>query len=84
MPSQIKTTGVTGGMLVAMARRGGCMTADHRGFPPSRVFLPLRRRGLVELRRAGMPRSRYNVWHLTPKGWDAAGMTPPAPDAVHG
>jgi hypothetical protein len=80
MPSIIKKTGVTGSMLTAMARRGGRMTADYRGFPPSRVFLPLRRRGLVELRRAGLPRSRYNVWHLTPMGWDATGMSPPVAD----
>lgn len=80
MPSTIKKAGVTGSMLAAMAKRGGCMTADYRGFPPSRVFLPLRRRGLVELRRAGLPRSRYNVWHLTERGWKATGMTPPPAD----
>ena len=81
MPSAIKKTGVTGTMLTAMARRGGIMTADRSGCPPSHVFLPLRRRGLVELRRTQRsPRTRYNVWHLTPRGWDATGMTPPAVD----
>lgn len=63
-------------MLVAMARRGGRMTADHRGFPPSSEFLPLRRRGLVTLVRDGMRTCRYNVWHLTPKGWEASGLRP--------
>lgn len=81
MPSRLKIDGVTGRMLTAMARRGGCMTADHRGFAPSSVYLPLRRRGLVELRRQGARLSRHNVWHLTPKGWGAIGMTPPPPDA---
>lgn len=77
MASAIKKTGVTGSMLTAMARRGGQMTADYRGFPPSRVFLPLRRRGLVVLRRHGEFRThRYNVWHLTQKGWDATGIAP--------
>lgn len=84
MPSKLKTTGVTGRMLTSMADRGGCMTADHRGFPPSSVFLPLRRRGLVELCRQGARLSRCNVWHLTPKGWDAIGMTPPVDDASQG
>jgi len=82
MASVIKRDGVRGRMLVAMARRGGQMTADRSGFPPSRVFLPLRRDGLVELRRTQRsPRTRYNVWHLTPKGWDATGMTQPEPEA---
>ncbi len=85
MSSAIKKTGVVGSMLTAMAKRGGRMTADYRGFPPSRVFLPLRRRGLVELRRAGAhPTHRYNVWHLTPKGWNATGMTPPADEGLGG
>lgn len=80
MPSRIKRTGRTGAMLVAMAKRGGSMTSDHRGFPPSRVFLPYRRRGLVEfVREDGMGRCRYNVWRLTPKGWEASGMSPPVP-----
>lgn len=81
MASAIKRSGVTGSMLVAMAKRGGRMTADHRGFPPSKVFLPLRRRGLVELRRQGSFGScRYNVWQLTDKGWGASGMTRPVED----
>lgn len=80
MASTIKKTGKVGNMLTAMAHRGGRMTADYRGFPPSHVFLPLRRRGLVELRRSGMHRCRYNVWHLTDKGWDAIGMKPPVID----
>lgn len=82
MASKIKRAGVTGTMLVAMAQRGGRMTADYRGFPPSKVFLPLRRRGLVELHRAQQSaRTSYNVWHLTPKGWDATGMQPPPAEA---
>ncbi|MFZ3481956.1 hypothetical protein [Sphingomonas sp. 3-13AW] len=79
MPSPIKKTGRTGSLLTAMAKRGGSMTADYRGFPPSRIFLPLRRRGLVELSREGAYSThRYNIWRLTQKGWDAAGMKPPA------
>lgn len=81
MASNIKRTGATGTMLVAMALRGGRMTADHRGFPPSKVFLPLRRRGLVALTREGIRTCRYNVWRLTPKGWDATGMQPPPTEA---
>lgn len=82
MPSKIKTAGVTGSLLVAMAKRGGQMTSDHRGFPPASTFRPLRNRGLVTLRReGGLGRMRYSVWHLTPKGWDASGMTPPAATA---
>lgn len=84
MASAIKRTGRTGSMLVAMANRGGCMTSDHRGFPPSRVFLPLRTRGLVELQRAGLRTCRYNVWSLTPKGWAATGMQPPVPEDTAG
>ncbi len=81
MPSVIKRDGVTGSLLVRIAKRGGAMLADRSGWPPSKVFLPLRQRGLVELRREQRsPRTRYNVWHLTPKGWDATGMTPPAPE----
>lgn len=82
MASTIKRAGVTGSMLMAMARRGGQMTADRSGFPPSRVFRPLRERGLVELHRTQRsPRTRYNIWHLTSKGWDATGMQPPEPAA---
>lgn len=77
MPSPIKKTGVTGGLLTAMAKRGGRMTSDHRGFPPFKVFVPLHRRGLVRFERAGVRTCRYNVWHLTPKGWAATGMQPP-------
>lgn len=79
MASTIKRTGKTGSMLVAMAQRGGRMTADHRGFPPSSEFLPLRRRGLVTLIRSGILKCRYNVWHLTPKGWEVTGMQPVDP-----
>lgn len=81
MPSQIKRTGLKGTMLRRIADRGGFMTSDHRGFPPSSVMLPYRRRGLLELRRTGALKCRYNVWHLTQKGWDAIGMTPPVPAA---
>jgi hypothetical protein len=76
MASKIKINGNVGNMLTAMANRNGSMTCDHRGFPPSHVMLPLRRRGLVELKRTGLPRSRYNIWHLTQKGWDAIGRAP--------
>lgn len=76
MPSTIKTTGVTGTMLAAIAQRGGRMTTDRSGFAPSRVMLPLRRRGLVELRRKGVGKCRYNIWHLTEKGWIATGGRP--------
>lgn len=79
MPSSIKANGNTGNMLREMAGRGGTMTTDARNFPPSRVMRPFSRRGLVELHRAGAGRRRTNVWHLTPKGWDAIGMTPPVP-----
>lgn len=77
MPSTIKTDGRVGSMLSSMADRGGSMTADHRGFPPSKVFLPLRRRGLVALTRQGAFRTRYNIWRLTEAGWGAIGRTPP-------
>lgn len=84
MASAIKRAGVTGSMLMAMAKRGGRMTADYRGFPPSKVFLPLRRRSLVELKRSGLPKSRHNIWHLTPKGWEATGMQPPVDEGFGG
>lgn len=79
MVSFIKKTGKTGNMLTAMANRGGRMTTDHRGFPPSKVMLPLRSRGLVELKRQGIRTCRYNVWHLTQKGWDAIRRQPAEP-----
>jgi hypothetical protein len=84
MPSVIKRTGRSGSMLVAMAKRGGRMTSDHRGFPPSRVFLPLRARGLVEFSREGLRTCRYNIWRLTPKGWAATGMQPPVQEDMAG
>lgn len=85
MASVIKRTGITGSMLVRMAKRGGGMLADRSGFPPSSVFLPLRRRGLVDLvRTQRSPRTRYNVWSLTPKGWAATGMQPPVPEDTAG
>lgn len=80
MTSKIKATGVTGSMLHAMADRHGTMTADRSRFPPSWVFFPLRRKGLVELKRVGIGKCRYNVWHLTDKGWDAIGRIPVCED----
>lgn len=78
MPSTIKKTGAVGVRLAAMAKRGGSLLADRSGCPPSHVFLPLRRRGLVELKREWRSaHTRYSVWSLTPKGWDAIGMSPP-------
>ena len=77
MPSRIKLTGKVGCMLRQMADRGGTMTTDCRFFPPSKVMHPFHRRGLVVLRRSGILKSRYNQWHLTPKGWDAIGRSPP-------
>lgn len=79
MASSLKKTGVTGSLLCQMAERGGVMTSDHRGFPPSKRFLPLLRRGLAELRREpACGRTRYNIWHVTPKGWAALGLKEPA------
>ncbi len=77
MASRIKPDGKTGRMLSAMAKRGGNMTCDYRGFPPSKVMLPLRRRGLVALNRQGLRTCRYNIWSLTKEGWQATGMNPP-------
>lgn len=78
MASKLKKNGVAGCMLTQMANRRGRMTADRSGFPPSKVFKPLKRRGLVFLKREKHYATYgYNVWHLTQKGWDAIGITPP-------
>lgn len=77
MASKIKTHGNAGNMLMSMAARGGCMTTDRLHFPPSKVMFPLRRRGLVTLKREGVGLSRFNVWHLTDKGWAAIGLIQP-------
>ena len=78
MSSKIKETGLIGTMLRRIAVRGGRMTTDYAGFPPAKVMKPFQRRGLVELVRQGPTGTcRYSVWHLTPKGWAAIGMTPP-------
>jgi hypothetical protein len=81
MTDKIKATGVTGRLLHVMADRGGELTTDCRGFPPSKVMLPLKRRGLVVLKRTPMVK-RYgvpgrNIWHLTQKAWDRISRSKP-------
>jgi hypothetical protein len=81
MTDKIKATGVTGRLLHAMADRGGDLTTDCRGFPPSKVMLPLKRRGLVVLNRTRTMKSRgipgRNIWYLTQKAWDRISRSKP-------
>lgn len=67
-------------MLHRMANRGGRLLTDYPGFPPSRVMVPLKKKGLVELtRECAAVKTRRNIWVMTPKGWSAIDRTPPEP-----
>jgi hypothetical protein len=75
--SKVKKNGIMGSLLNRMADRGGNMTSDYRGFPPSWVFWPAERKGYVTMARYGLPKSKYTVWSLTDKGWKAIGRNKP-------
>lgn len=86
MTSRLKPQGRRHSLLTRLADAGGSLTTDAEGCLPSSLFLSLRGTGWVVMTRypvycrladrAVVSRTR---WHLTPKGYAAAGRSPPPP-----